>query len=55
MEHSVKITTLLGYSITVSIGVTTYEQDDSIDDFIARADRAMYEAKNVGKDRVIRP
>ena len=40
--------------ITISIGVATYlESDRSIDNILKRADDALYEAKNQGRDRVI--
>jgi diguanylate cyclase (GGDEF)-like protein len=40
--------------ITVSIGVTTNKSSgDSVDDLMARADRAMYQAKQAGRDQVI--
>ncbi len=39
--------------ITVSIGVTMAEIHDDVDGLIARADRAMYEAKQAGRDRVV--
>lgn len=40
-------------SFTVSIGITQISPDDiSIDQIIARADRAMYRAKELGRDRV---
>lgn len=38
---------------TVSIGVAMLEEADTADDVIARADRAMYEAKRSGRNRVI--
>ncbi len=39
---------------TVSIGVTTnLPADDSVDNLIARADRAMYQAKQQGRDQVV--
>ncbi len=38
--------------VTVSIGMTIYRFDESIDDLLSRADTAMYRAKNAGKDRV---
>ena len=43
-----------GFSITVSIGVCTWAGDDilSSKDIIRRADRAMYMAKRLGKNRV---
>lgn len=40
-------------SFTVSIGVTQINKEDSsMDEVIARADRAMYRAKELGRDRV---
>jgi diguanylate cyclase len=39
--------------VTVSIGVAEYALGESIDDFIARADRALYLAKQMGRDRVM--
>ena len=38
--------------LTVSIGMTIYRFDESIDDLLTRADTAMYQAKNGGKNRV---
>ena len=39
---------------TVSIGVTTNRtHDDSVDELMARADRAMYQAKERGRDQVV--
>lgn len=39
--------------ITVSIGVTTIQASDShIDDLLKRADTALYEAKNKGRNRI---
>ncbi|WP_371194199.1 GGDEF domain-containing protein [Glaciecola sp. SC05] len=37
---------------TVSLGVTQVKSHESIDDWIARADMAMYKSKNTGKNRV---
>ena len=39
--------------ITFSAGVTSWESDDSQDSVMARADRAQYEAKRLGKNRVV--
>jgi len=39
---------------TVSIGVSEYRQGEPIDQFIARADKAMYMAKRNGKNQVVR-
>lgn len=37
---------------TVSIGVAQYAPHESIDETLARADRALYRAKRLGRDRV---
>jgi diguanylate cyclase (GGDEF)-like protein len=42
----------LGRSITVSIGCTIYRPGESSSEVIARADQALYEAKNSGRNRV---
>lgn len=39
--------------MTVSVGATMHHAGDSYDDFIARADNALYQAKNEGKNRTI--
>ncbi len=38
--------------ITVSIGVSAYETDLTMDEFVRRADKALYTAKNNGRNRV---
>jgi diguanylate cyclase (GGDEF)-like protein/PAS domain S-box-containing protein len=38
--------------ITVSIGVSTYDNELTLDEFIRRADEALYAAKNNGRNRV---
>ena len=40
--------------VTSSFGVASYPEASSPDELVARADRALYEAKRNGKDRVER-
>jgi diguanylate cyclase (GGDEF)-like protein len=44
----------LRLSITVSIGVAIARPKEGMDDLIARADQAMYQAKQAGRNQVIR-
>lgn len=39
--------------ITVSIGVTEYVVDEEIENLISRADKALYEAKETGRNKVV--
>lgn len=40
--------------VTLSIGLSSYLMDgESLDDTIKRADKALYDAKELGKDRII--
>ena len=39
--------------VTVSIGVARYRQGESQESWIERADRAMYQAKQAGRNRII--
>lgn len=40
-------------AITVSIGVATLQPDETLDQLLSRADRSLYEAKGIGRDRVV--
>ena len=42
----------LGRPVTVSLGCTINRPGESSDDFVSRADQALYEAKNAGRNRV---
>lgn len=39
---------------TVSLGVTEFKSDNDIDELMERADKALYRAKNSGKDTVVK-
>jgi diguanylate cyclase (GGDEF)-like protein len=53
MVREVRIQTAAGeYGVTVSIGVTELAPKDSLEQLIARSDRAMYNAKQAGRNQV---
>ncbi len=39
-------------TVTISLGVANFEQNESIDDFIGRADEALYGSKHAGRNKV---
>jgi two-component system cell cycle response regulator len=39
---------------TISIGLTNYKIGESISEFIERADKAMYQAKESGRNRIVK-
>ncbi len=41
------------FRLTVSVGVTRYRSGESIDDLLSRADTALYQAKSLGRDKVV--
>lgn len=40
-------------NITASLGVSTLRADDTLESFVQRADKAMYSAKNKGRNQVV--
>jgi len=40
-----------GISITVSLGVSEFQDTDTADELVGRVDRAMYRAKQNGRNR----
>lgn len=53
IEHSHLIYSGKTIKMTVSVGATVHQAGDSFDDFIARADKALYRAKKEGKNRTV--
>lgn len=43
---------ITGQNLTVSLGVAEYKDDESPNEWLARADVNLYEAKNLGRNRV---
>lgn len=41
-----------GRAVTVSIGIAEMSEESSLEELIGRADRALYEAKDEGRNRV---
>ena len=41
------------FVLTVSVGVTKFRPGERVEDTLNRADRALYEAKVTGRDRVV--
>ena len=41
------------FGSTLSIGIATHEDDDVLNDLLARADAALYQAKRSGRDQVV--
>lgn len=40
-------------TITISVGYTAFRRDDTLDEVFGRADRAMYQAKEQGRNRIV--
>ncbi|MCK9492259.1 MAG: sensor domain-containing diguanylate cyclase [Sulfurimonas sp.] len=53
IEKDSKLKEISSYGVTASFGLTACNDTDSVDSIISRADNAMYEAKENGKNRVV--
>ena len=42
-----------GLAMTTSVGVATYQQGDTVEKLISRADQGLYRAKNEGRNKVV--
>jgi diguanylate cyclase (GGDEF)-like protein len=49
-----KVITVEGNELTISLGVAEYQKEESIESWIHRVDLALYQAKNQGRDCVIK-
>ncbi len=54
LNHNLKKIKIKGLNkiITASIGLTELENYDDSDSFLERSDKALYQAKNNGKDQL---
>jgi len=52
--NSPELNKLLDEPLTISCGVTQSHKEDTLDKIVFRADKAMYEAKNSGKNRIVK-
>jgi diguanylate cyclase (GGDEF)-like protein len=41
------------FKVTVSIGMTSLKKDDTVESFVERADKALYKAKESGRNKVV--
>lgn len=54
ISHQVSLVERETVSLTISIGVTDVSEDDeSVDDALRRADKALYTAKKLGRNRIV--
>lgn len=52
LRELVESATLLPNAVTISLGVAEYKQGESGESWLKRCDTALYEAKNLGRNRV---
>jgi diguanylate cyclase len=48
-----KTTAMTLGNVTVSIGISLFRNDESLESFIQRADQALYQAKKAGRNRIV--
>jgi len=53
VAEKLRLTVAAETDITISIGVASYRQGSSIDSMIRKADQALYQAKQQGRNRVV--
>ena len=53
IKETVKEISYRSMNITISVGVVQYSRDDTKENILKRVDKAMYLAKNTGKDKVV--
>jgi diguanylate cyclase (GGDEF)-like protein len=53
MRAEIEKTSFDNQSITISIGVAEYQRGESQEMLLERLDRALYEAKNTGRNKVV--
>lgn len=54
VKSKVRVRSLAGLTVTVSGGVASLEGEATVEDLIKHADSAMYQAKQQGRDRVVK-
>tara|TARA_R110001599_G_scaffold64894_1_gene182804 strand:- start:441 stop:1874 length:1434 start_codon:yes stop_codon:yes gene_type:complete len=54
IENSPALQGLVDFPVTASFGVTSIEEGDNVDVIFKRVDRALYQAKSDGKNRVVK-
>lgn len=54
IERDPSLQTLVEKHVTASMGITQSQEDESLENVIARVDHAMYEAKRNGKNKVFK-